>query len=346
MQSPEFASSLSMKRIDYYRGQLNQIKTQMAEKPDDQKLQQAFQQASMGLNQAIAQNKQLSNFMVKQQAEQTRANKLLIDQQRADAATLSAEASMIRANKKTTTPGTAKERMTQKLIDIVPTLQSMDPNEVYRKGYQVEDDGSIATDLTTGAAIPLPKFTKEIGKRGGPRMLKAAGELYDDAKELHDLLLDPEVSQNLQSAVGEGLWDRARGSFSNRVTTWMSKKGILKNSKTATAVRRMQRMASEERKAFLGSAVTATELETTLGWMPAAGDSYDAMINKTNLILTEGRQEFKRFLDLYKDVANMSPWYRAFGLKRVEDGGVEKTAEEPATEQTEAQRIIQKYGLD
>jgi len=66
MQSPEFASNLSMKRIEYYRGQLNQIKIQMAEKPDDEKLKQAFQQTSMGLNNAIAQNKQLSDYMTTQ----------------------------------------------------------------------------------------------------------------------------------------------------------------------------------------------------------------------------------------------------------------------------------------
>ncbi len=85
-------------------------------------------------------------------------------------------------------------------------------------------------------------------------------------------------------------------------------------------------MASEERKKFLGSAVTGTELKTTLGWMLNPGDSYDAMMNKINLIESEADELFRRHLGVYRNIANMSEWYDKYGLNRFDTPDTENPA--------------------
>ncbi len=109
----------------------------------------------------------------------------------------------------------------------------------------------------------------------------------------------------------------------------MIKKGIAKNSPTSEAIIRIQRMASERRKEFLGAAVTQTELESVLAWLPEAGDTFETIVAKTNVAAAESEEVFMRFLDLYKDIANMTPFYEAFGLKRF--GGSPSTNEKATT---------------
>jgi len=96
----------------------------------------------------------------------------------------------------------------------------------------------------------------------------------------------------------------------------MRKKGIAVDSPTATAMARIQRMASEERKKFMGTAVTDTEIQSALEWMPSSSDTFETMINKTRLVGKEARQEFKRWLEINEKNSDMSPYYKAFGAKR------------------------------
>ena len=219
--------------------------------------------------------------------------------------------------------GTGKERETAAAIAKLPELQRRakeDPNKLYSEGVKLNDDGSVFIDPITGAPEKLESFDKHIGKRGMAKAIIEAGEHHDDALELKALLENPEVKKDLKAANDAGLWDRSTGAWSNKIKKWMAERGIAKNSKTGETIIRMQRMASNERKYYLGAAVTETELKSVLGWMPDAGDSYDTMINKINVITKEGEEIFRRFLDIYKNVANMSPFYKAFGIQRFPTG--------------------------
>ena len=195
-----------------------------------------------------------------------------------------------------------------------------EPNKVYSEGYQMNEDGTLFIDPFTNTAVKLPPFNKVL-KRGAFKEFKATGELWDDTKEINALLNDPEVKANLQMADKEGLWDRALGTWSNKISRWLLEKGMGKNSKTSQAIVRMQRLASSERKLYFGTAVTDQELRTALSWLPAGGDSYSEMQVKMGVASSEGEEVFKRYLDLYKNVANMTPFYDAFGLQRFEQTG-------------------------
>ena len=200
-------------------------------------------------------------------------------------------------------------------------LREMDPNITYMKhGFRVNDDGTLYLDPVTDAPQKLPPFHKVMSKRGMVQAVKTLGENWEDSKQLLGLLNDPKVAQNLKLAEQEiGLWDRVSGKWNNKVALWLQKKGVGKNSKTYEAITRMQRIASQERKALLGAAITGTELESTLPWMPNAGDSLSTMLNKAGLMASEGEESFRYWLNIYKDVANMGPFYEAFGLKIFSD---------------------------
>jgi len=192
-----------------------------------------------------------------------------------------------------------------------------DPMGVYKSGIRMDDDGTVFLDPVTQSAKRLKPFQEVMGKRGGPTQLRAAGDHLDNAQELMALLRDPEVAEDLKKSIGDStLWDRTRGTISNRIDAYMTKTGIAEDSKTATALRRMQMMASGVRKEFLGSAVTGTELKTITGWLLDPGDSYDAMINKGKLIEGEAKQEFKRFLDFYRHEADIGHLYEEYGVER------------------------------
>ncbi|RQW92652.1 MAG: hypothetical protein EHM79_00415 [Geobacter sp.] len=70
LTEPNFASKLSRTRIDYWRGQLSQIKTAIKEKPNDQKLQAALQQTTDGLNQSLFQDKAMADAIKAQKEEE------------------------------------------------------------------------------------------------------------------------------------------------------------------------------------------------------------------------------------------------------------------------------------
>ena len=83
MSDPNFMSKLSRTRIDYWRGQYNQIKSALAEKPTDQKLLAALQQADFGLNQAQGQDAAYQTEMKRQAAEQAELAKETAAEKRA-----------------------------------------------------------------------------------------------------------------------------------------------------------------------------------------------------------------------------------------------------------------------
>ena len=233
--------------------------------------------------------------------------------------------------------------------ELVKTLETMGANEAYRSGYRVEDNGKIYLAPDTQRPEKLPNFTDEMSKRGAVASLEATANLWQDTKELDELLRDPEVAKNLKKVTELGknspVWDRWTGSVSNSVRAWMTKNKIAGNSKTADALRLTQMMASEKRKEFLGSAVTETELKTILGWMPSPGDSWDDMIGKNNLMMSQGRQTIENYLNIYKDVANMSPFYRAFGFERVP---TKKTKAKPVSPELKKQQttLMNKFNLE
>jgi hypothetical protein len=216
----------------------------------------------------------------------------------------------------------------------IEELASKNPMAAYKRGWRMNDDGTVFTRLDTGAPEKLKNFDKALGKRGMTKAIKTAGEQWDDAVELKQLLRDPEVKTILNQMDEAGLWDRFKGKWSNTARKWLQSHGYGNNTKIATAVARMQRMASNERKAYLGTAVTLNELRSVTGWMPDAGDSYSEMLNKVDLIEKEGEEVFTRFLDLYKDTANMAPFYEAFGIDRFKNKSDIETA---------ADELIRKY---
>jgi hypothetical protein len=219
---------------------------------------------------------------------------------------------------------TGKEREEQRMrssVDRLSTMALENPDKFHEdQHYRQNDDGSLFLDPITRSPVPLdPNWTKYLGKRTNVVTIKALGEQWNDAKELADLLALQEVKDSLREAQEAGHWDIAKGKWKNTITKWMQTKGFSKDSNTATAIARIQRLASEERKRFLGAAVTPTELQSVLAWMPDAGDSFDTIVNKTRLMGQEAEQEFRRWLSLYENITDMSPFYKAFGIKRFAD---------------------------
>jgi len=225
---------------------------------------------------------------------------------------------------------TLAERDIERKRKATETIQKLDPNEAYRRGWKVNEAGEVELDLVNNIPVKLPPFHKVMGKRGNVKAAIQLGELWDDAKQLSILLKDPEVKTTLSQANDEGLWDRVKGSWSNKIKLWMQKKGIGKNTKTFKAISRMQMLAAEERHEKLGTAVTVTELESVTPYLPSAGDSYSEMITKVNLFTFEGEEKFRRWIDVYKDVCNMTPFYKAFGLQRFP----KETSKQPVTQKS------------
>jgi len=233
---------------------------------------------------------------------------------------------------------TQKEREAEKLRAGLPRLQEIakeNPMEVYRNGYQMNDNGTVYTDLITGTPRKLPDPHKVIGKRGGPTALKQAAEHWDDAKEVMALLKDPEVQTVLNRADGEGLFNRAKSRWYNELTKWLQEHKYGKDSKAYQAVVRIQKMASDDRKKYLGVAVTEAEMQTVRGWLIDTGDTFSEIMAKAKVIESEGEEHFLNWLGVFKNQANMSDWYDTFGVKRF------KGSESSASEKAKA--LIEKY---
>jgi len=223
---------------------------------------------------------------------------------------------------------TESERYNKKLRDSYDKLDASsrkDPNKFFEdNSIRMNDDGSIYRDPVTNTPVKLKSFEQVTGKRGMAKAIIGVGEQWDDAKELMELLALPSVQTDFKKAKEAGMWDRTKGSWGNKIKKWKQSNGIASDSPTATAISRMQRMASDIRKTYMGTAVTEPELRSALAWMPDAGDNYDTMINKTRLMAQESRQMFDRFLDIYSKNADMSTFYKAFGIKRFKEDDLMK----------------------
>jgi len=242
-----------------------------------------------------------------------------------------------------------KESRLRGAVDNLSERANIDPNKFHEdENFKQNNDGSLYLDPVSQAPVRMEAFHKATGKRTNITAIKGLGEQWDDAQELSELLALPSVQANLKKAQDAGLWDQVSGKWSNAITRWMQNTGISGDSPTATAVARIQRMASEERKRFMGTAVTENEIQSALAWMPSPGDSFETIQNKTNLMGQEAEQEFRRWIAIFEDVADMSPFYKAFGIKRF--GQVGGEAQEPAQGQTgalspEAQNFLNQKGI-
>lgn len=330
MSEPRRAIQLGLDTIAHWRNELVQINEKLKTKPKDQKLLQDKDNIKTALNAAMGRMPGLQAELKRRAAEAEAAK---------DEEALTGDISQffqmygrkpkniqeirtMKKNLRLPPQTTVSERdilKRQKATKELTLMAQKDPNKVYAHGYKMNADGTLYIDPVDKAPVKLPHFTKVMGKRGGPKMAKAAGEFWDDTVEIQELLNDSEVIKNLQWAEKEGFWDRVKGSWSNKINLWLTKKGFSKDSKTTETVVRMQRLASIERLKFLGSAVTATELESILPWLPSAGDSFSTMTTKMGVAAKEGEEAFRRYLEMYQDICDMSPFYKAFGFKRFPD---------------------------
>jgi hypothetical protein len=221
-------------------------------------------------------------------------------------------------------PPTAKMREAradvEQRLSYLPDIQALEPGEAYRRSWRMNDDGSVFLD-ENGAPIKLPVFTKRLGKRGQIKAIMEVGETRDDAVQLLELLKEPQAAAQLRS-----VWDSKLLSMTaNSVRKWLAERGLGGGDVVGEIIWRIHRLASAERKKLLGAAVTQTELRSTLAWMPEASDNLEEIIQKSELGASEMDEHLYRWLDLYKDVSNMSPFYEAFGLDRFKREDVGET---------------------
>lgn len=240
---------------------------------------------------------------------------------------------------------TAAERDVERGRAALPNLEKMaekDPSKVYAAGIKMNDDGTIAVDPITGAPTVLPSMAKGL-KRGASEAVTTAAEFWHESQKVKDLIDDPEISEALNKADDAGMFDQATGKWKNQVRNWFVKNGYAKNSKVNEAVTRINKLASKERKEFLGQAVTESELESVKGWLPAASDSFDTIKAKIELAAEDGEETLSLFLDTYKNDVNLAPLYKAVGIDRF--GKRTKPLEIPKSG-NKKQILYNKYGLE
>jgi len=237
--------------------------------------------------------------------------------------------------KKDLSPLTEKETGLELRKKALPVISKIDPNEAYGRGWKMNDDGSVFTEIDTGAPVKLPTFEKVMGKRGMTMAVIGVGDFYQDAKDIQTSLKDPEVAKVLGAANKAGYWDVAKGTWKNSINGWLLKNGYGFNTKTTQTVIKMGKLASQQRKEFLGTATSVAELGTVRSWMPEIGDNYELMTAKINFAASEGKEDLMNFLESYKDIANMSPFYDRFGIDRFNA---------KASPGSDAAALIKKYG--
>ena len=216
---------------------------------------------------------------------------------------------------------TKDERSDARLKEALPNLieaAAQDPNKAHTYGYRMNDDGTVWVDKISGLPYKKRPFDKVTGKRANMKIIMNLGELHDDAREVNKLLGDDGVKRGLGAFYSSriGLPGRISSKWKNTVNRWLAENGYGDNSKTAEVVYRLQNMASEERKEKLGTAVTKTELQTILAWIPNAGDNYQQILSKMNVATHESGQHFRRYLNVFDWEGDMSPFYKQFDIQR------------------------------
>lgn len=194
---------------------------------------------------------------------------------------------------------------------LLPNLQQMDKQEIFRQGFRMKDDGTLWADVE-GLPVELPTFDEKMGKRTNVKELLEIGEMRDDLSQAEDLLNIPELRDEAAR-----LWDNEiRSMTQNSFRKWMQNRGINPFSPLGELMIRVQRIASDERKRMMGTAVTKIELESALAWLPEASDGWPEITQKIQLASSEADERLYRWLDSFKHIANMAPFYDAFGLDR------------------------------
>jgi len=338
MAEPAFAQKMSNTRIDYWRGQLGQVDAELKEKDGDQKLLEKRQGVALKLQAAIAANKPLADFIIEQEKLKTKTG-----------------TGQLTAKSTRTVPfyDEENERWMETVERFNPTMQSWEVESTgpkfkqskeeiartrrkkletsgklakfqekhgamgtYADGWKMNEDGTRYLDAE-GLPVKLPSWEKVTGKRTNVKAIKIAGEQLDDSLEVIELLKDPQVQADFERELSEpGIMQRIGGMTKNALRKWAQQRGIGANTESYEALTRMHRMASDVRKEMLGTAVTMTEIKSITSWLPDAGDNYESMVAKMNVNLHETAEGFKRWLDVFKDNANMAPFYKAFGWDR------------------------------
>ena len=234
-----------------------------------------------------------------------------------------------------------------RIYEVLPKIMEearRDPFATYARGYRMTRDGRLYIDPVTGLPVKLKEWPEVVGKRVGVDKGRILGEFRDDAKELVALLNDPEVRAAMGKVFsGEEGWLKTLGDIRNKTANWIKlqlhKAGISVSPKVAETIIRIQALASEERHRLLGAAVTAMEMESVTPHLPAADDSWDVIVDKINWFAHEADQEFLRWLDMYRDVANMAPWYKAFDLDPFRPEPVPQVDSRPVNVSTEDLKV-------
>jgi hypothetical protein len=225
---------------------------------------------------------------------------------------------------KTSTEERERDRLKRNRPMLENFGQQKGPMALYSAGYRMNEDGTLYKD-PEGIPQKLQSWEKATGKRSNVKAIKAAGEQLDDSIEVMELLKDPQVQKDLKRVASKpGVLQRIGGMTVNSLRKFAQNRGIGANTKAYEALIRIQRMASDVRKELLGTAVTMTEVRSITGWLPDSRDNFESMVAKMNVGVHEATEGFKRWLDIFKDNANMAPYYNAFGWDRFNMPSAEK----------------------
>ena len=200
MADPNFAMKLSRTRIDYWRGQLNQVQTALAEKPTDKKLLEAREQATVGLQQAIGQDKAVADQIEldqKTELEKTKAeNKAVMDVQEYKRK-VAADEEKVRHNKKL-------ERVAKALKPKQETTEEKEARTLRiheaKLRIKAEFDAknmpeSYRPDLTEAfKALAQGADSKEV-------YFRMAAEYPDQAKNLEAIFFTPSQKETLEALI-------------------------------------------------------------------------------------------------------------------------------------------------
>ena len=226
-----------------------------------------------------------------------------------------------RGTKTTGIKPSEKERAAERLREATPTLKTLakaNPNQFLEEGggFRQLPNGDVFISPATGLPKKLKDPQDALGKRTNVKIIQKVGEQWDDAVEALELLKDPEVKAKLQAVKDAGYWDQAKGAFVNKIWKKLAGMGVTPDSKTGELISRIAKFTSEERKEYMGTAVTQIEEIQSRPWIPNPGESFDSIMVKMGLMAREGEQAFRRWLTTWHDVADMSAYYDGFGLKR------------------------------
>jgi hypothetical protein len=218
-----------------------------------------------------------------------------------------------------------KEWERKELENVRPRLiqwAAEDPNRVYDMGFRMNDDGTVYLD-ENGLPKKLLDPTDVLGKRKNVELFKTLGKVRDDAMEVLELMTrHPEMRARISRDIGKPL----ESMTVNSLKKWIQSKGAQADPLARELIWRVEKFASDERRETIGSQMTSHEIKRITPWLPDAGDSMGQLLSKINLTAHEADEEMFFWLDMHKNTANLSDYYRAFNLDRFSRKRVGTTA--------------------